>query len=49
VAAVRAEWGRWGVAGRRQVVRAMVVITIHRSSRPGSRVFDPSRFEVDWL
>lgn len=36
-------------SGRRRVVRALMVVRINRSSKPGSKVFDPSRIDVRWL
>jgi site-specific DNA recombinase len=36
-------------AARRRVVRALMVVQVNRSSKPGSKVFDPSRISVEWL
>lgn len=33
---------------RRSVVAALMTVTIHRASKPGSRAFDPERVQITW-
>ena len=44
----RAGWAELSMPQRRQLVRALVDVRIHRSDKPGSRYFDPSKVEIIW-
>ena len=33
---------------KRSIVAALMTVTIHRASKPGSRAFDPERVQIEW-
>lgn len=44
---VQAAWDALDVASRRDVVAALVIVTVHRAGR-GARVFDPETVQIEW-
>lgn len=45
---IRDRWGLLPVAEQRKIVRALVVPTIHRARRPGTKGIDLNRIELIW-
>jgi site-specific DNA recombinase len=42
-------WARFSIKEKADVIRALMSVTVHRSTRPkGSKGFDPNRVSVDW-